>query len=719
MHLPVNSLLQGGKYKIVRFISSGGFGCTYEAEHVMLEKRVAIKEFFVKDFCNRDETSSHVSVGTLSKQGLVDKLRRKFIDEARALCKLQYPGIVGVSDVFEENGTAYFVMDYIEGRSLGDLLTAEGPMSEAQALACIRQVAAALACVHNHNRLHLDLKPGNIMIDREGNAVLIDFGASKQYDEMDGENTSTLIGKTPGYAPPEQMSNSVVKFLPATDIYALGATLYKMLTGITPPDANLRISGEDLMPLPETISAPTRSAVEAAMTINKNLRPQTIADFTALLDSPAEEFEKDSGEETLFEEDDSDKGPVKPEPPVIPEPPVKPEPPKPVPGGKSRNWFVCLWIWGVLLLNLALFALLLYVIYQQDDRIWYFRGPAICCVLTCLGCWMMWKHIRWGFGLFLLSQFCSILLAGPSIATLIGFAVGCAIAYGILQIRKNGVSAWKHMDYQWQKPGMLPAYGVAALGVLVAIVCPNEFAVGARNQLEPYREMVRECRANIEQGSQFDPQPLIDAQQQLQEIIYKENIYASHNSDYCESAGLKNALSSKAAAAADSWATAGDSQARVGNEEKALEFYTTALQLDNERAEIREKFEKVAAKYGYLKPTDLLFRGEGDYGETLYANQIKYLYLQMNYDSLDPFQSHYDVRVIVKLYVNGVLECNSSVYSSNYTYHEDIEVEPGSDRAIALPGWGTEEEGSYNTGTLRAEIWVGNKKLFTKTSTIH
>ena len=128
MHLQTNTLLRGGTYRIVRFIGSGGFGCTYEAEHVMLEKRVAIKEFFVKDFCNRDETTAHITVGTISKKGLVEKLRRKFIDEAKALCKLQHPGIVSVSDVFEENGTAYFVMDYVEGRSLSEIVREQGPL---------------------------------------------------------------------------------------------------------------------------------------------------------------------------------------------------------------------------------------------------------------------------------------------------------------------------------------------------------------------------------------------------------------------------------------------------------------------------------------------------------------------------------------------------------------------------------------------------------------
>ena len=287
MHLPVSTLLQGGKYKIVRFISSGGFGCTYEAEHVMLEKRVAIKEFFVKDFCNRDETTAHVTVGTVSKRALVDKLRHKFVDEAKALCRLQHSGIVKVSDVFEENGTAYFVMDYVDGLSLGDIVKRHGAMPEARAVRYIRQVAEALRYVHDNNRLHLDIKPGNVMIDADDNAILIDFGTSKQYDEQDGENTSTLMGKTPGYAPLEQMGNDVVKFLPATDIYALGSTLYKLLTGVTPPSANMLASDEKLNPLPAAISVSTRRAIAAAMQLRKSERPQTMGEFLAMLDAPA------------------------------------------------------------------------------------------------------------------------------------------------------------------------------------------------------------------------------------------------------------------------------------------------------------------------------------------------------------------------------------------------------------------------------------------------
>ena len=801
MHLPIHTLLQGGKYRIIRFISSGGFGCTYEAEHVMLEKRVAIKEFFVKDFCNRDETSSHVSVGTHSKQGLVNKLRRKFIDEARALCKLQHPGIVGVSDVFEENGTAYFVMDYIEGRSLGDLLTDEGPMSEERAVTCIRQVAAALACVHEHNRLHLDLKPGNIMINTEGNALLIDFGASKQYDEQDGENTSTLIGKTPGYAPPEQMSNSVVKFLPATDIYALGATLYKMLTGTTPLDVNLRISGEQQAALPDTVSAPTRRAVEQALLLAKNERPQTVAAFLALLDAPApkpqpeEQPKPEAAEKTrvtgaagsaaakaeavadddvvVLDEPGKATGAVKAGAakaadaaagsaaaadeetefndtakghtpgasgsgaPVTPKTPEKrivsieelkksEKSDKPAKPG-ARNWFVGTWLWLMILGNLALFVAFCFEIYYHYTLadIITPRVLAICFLTAAFSCYLLWRRIRWGYWLLLLAYIALSLYLGYEDSwesLLIAFLVFGTLSAGlfaILQITKNRVSAWKVSDYSFAKSGMLPAWIILGLGLAVALFLPNYRQLDARANWESYQEQVEACRAKINEGSQSNPQALIEAKDMLAGIQFDEYLYEDIDARYNESVVLERLIVDKAAEAAQGWATAGDSQARIGNEDKALEFYTTALQLDSEDADIRAKFEQVAAKYGYLKPTDILFSGEGEWGETLYANQIKYLYLQMNYDSLDPERSHGNVRVIVKIYNNGVLKYNTSAYSSNYSYHDDIEVKAGTGNVVTLSGWGSEEGGTYNAGSLRAEIWVGNKKLFTKSATIY
>lgn len=286
MNLPAGCLLQNGKYKIIRFIASGGFGCTYEAEHILLGKRVAIKEFFVEGFCNRDENTAYVTVGTQSKKPLVNKLKKKFLDEARSISSLSHPGIVTVTDVFEENGTAYFVMGYIQGESVGGMLKRTKKFGEEMAVRIINEVCDALSYVHEHNRLHLDIKPANIMIDNNGKAILIDFGASKQYDEESGENTSTMLGLTIGYAPLEQMGSNVRTFSAATDIYALGATLYKMLTGITPPNvSDLACGVASLPPMPQSVSPGVKNAVLEAMQIQKDRRPQTIAEFSSLLNS--------------------------------------------------------------------------------------------------------------------------------------------------------------------------------------------------------------------------------------------------------------------------------------------------------------------------------------------------------------------------------------------------------------------------------------------------
>ena len=302
MYLKDSTLLQGGKYKIVGHISSGGFGNTYEGVHTMMDTKVAIKEFFPKMFCNRDENTSHITVATQSNKELVDKLRKKFIEEAKAIFKMNHPNIVKVHDIFEENGTAYYVMDYIDGKSLASIVKQHGALPEVEAVCYIRQVADALKYVHSLNRLHLDIKPGNVMVEANGHAVLIDFGASKYYDMESGENNSTLMGvNTKGYAPIEQSTQSFTRFSPATDIYALGATLYKLLTGITPPDANLLMAKEEtLASLPSCISMSTHNAVLKAMTLIRADRVQTVETFLSLLDSKTPDTS--DNEETVCEE---------------------------------------------------------------------------------------------------------------------------------------------------------------------------------------------------------------------------------------------------------------------------------------------------------------------------------------------------------------------------------------------------------------------------------
>lgn len=285
MYLSSGTLLQGGKYRIQRFISSGGFGCTYEAINTTTQQRVAIKELFVKDVSDRDEHTLTISAYSTNKSVLLNKIKKKFLEEANALKAMSHPNIVRVHESFEENGTAYYVMDYIDGQSLHDIIKKRGALSESKSLKYINQVADALAYVHARNRLHLDIKPGNIMIDSQDKVVLIDFGVSKQYDEANGENTSTLIGKSPGYSPVEQLGNNVQQFSPATDIYALGATLYKCVTGNTPPDATTVLS-DGLPELPHSISNNIRETIKKSMSPIKGNRPQSIKAFLDNLKSP-------------------------------------------------------------------------------------------------------------------------------------------------------------------------------------------------------------------------------------------------------------------------------------------------------------------------------------------------------------------------------------------------------------------------------------------------
>lgn len=283
MELQAGTSLQNGRYRVERVLGQGGFGITYLGVQIYLSRKVAIKEFFMEDFCLRN-SEQYVTAPTDTNKGLVDSFRRKFIKEAQNIAKLKHPNIVSIIDVFEDNGTAYYVMESLDGGSLANKVS-QGALPEHVALRYIRQVASALEYIHSNNMMHLDIKPANILLDGNDNAVVIDFGLSKQYDDTGQQTSTTPVGISHGYAPIEQYSkNGVGTFSPSTDIYSLGATLYKLLTGATPPEAN-RIYDEGLPPLPAHITHNTRIAIETAMQPRRKDRPQSIAAFLQLLQS--------------------------------------------------------------------------------------------------------------------------------------------------------------------------------------------------------------------------------------------------------------------------------------------------------------------------------------------------------------------------------------------------------------------------------------------------
>ena len=335
---------------IEKVLGQGGFGITYLAEQPGLRRKVAIKEFFMKEYCNRDGDTSQVSVPSVGSKELVDKFREKFVKEAQNIASFSHNNIIKIHDVFEENNTAYYVMEYLDCGSLSDYLSDRGRLSEEESLTFIRQIADALSYIHEHRVNHLDVKPGNILLDKKQNAILIDFGLSKHYDEKGGQTSSTPVGISHGYAPKEQYKQGgVSKFSPETDIYALGATLYKLLTGATPPEAYDVDEYGLSFPSDVHLSESIRKAIMFAMQPKRKDRPQSIAEFLKTLDVKAE----DEGTDIEIE--------VKPEPGPNPTPTPNPVP-APVPTLRPKNWV----LYAVLALVLGIGVCIVSDIIKKD-----------------------------------------------------------------------------------------------------------------------------------------------------------------------------------------------------------------------------------------------------------------------------------------------------------------------------------------------------------------
>ena len=310
--LAIGTILHGEAYdyKIMNVLGQGTFGITYKAKVEMkgalgrLDSNmyVAVKEFFMKEVNGRENNS--VTSGSTSNGGLFYYYRDKFEREARNLSTLSHPNIVKVLEAFHANGTTYYSMEYIDGISLDKKIaqSPQGRMPLTEAIETLKQIGAAIAFMHSRNMLHLDVKPGNVMMRKDGTAVLIDFGLSKQYTSDGEPESSTKVGAgTPGYAPIEQASYHEGKGFPTMmDVYALGGTLFKMLTGQRPPEAseilNEGFPTDSLRQLfiPDNIV----NSISKAMAPLKKDRWQTVDEFVKHLD--------EHGEHTIYEDTSSE-----------------------------------------------------------------------------------------------------------------------------------------------------------------------------------------------------------------------------------------------------------------------------------------------------------------------------------------------------------------------------------------------------------------------------
>ncbi len=265
-HLNAGETLQNGRYTINYILGAGGFGITYLATETPSNNQIAIKT---------------LNATVQGKDNFLD-LQNKFIKEAFLLAKCSHPHIVTVHNVFDEAGLWYMVMEYIKGDDLAVYLQKNGVLPEASAVLIIQQIGEALTYIHSQGFLHRDVKPNNILLSINI-AKLIDFGIAREFTA--GETRTHTNYRTDGYAPPEQYEERAKRDI-YTDVYALAATLYNLLTDQVPLPANFRVQNIPLPPPQQfnnKISDRTNNAILKGMELQPENRPQTIQDFLDLL----------------------------------------------------------------------------------------------------------------------------------------------------------------------------------------------------------------------------------------------------------------------------------------------------------------------------------------------------------------------------------------------------------------------------------------------------
>ena len=256
----------------------GGFGITYETEDTRLSRKVALKELFP------DAASRHRGVVVAPPEGrdAFVQAKERFLREARVLARFSHPGIVHVFEVFEEHGTAYLVLELLDGETLSQVLRTKGaPFSERAALDVAARVGGALTVIHRAGMLHRDVSPSNLVVTGSGRIVLIDFGLARAYDAEQTGSMTRIV--TPGYAPPEQYLGSG-RFGPTSDVYGLAATLYRLLTSKVPLSAVDRQQGSRLEPphrLNPAVSKLVSDGVMDGLELDAGHRPQSIDAFLA------------------------------------------------------------------------------------------------------------------------------------------------------------------------------------------------------------------------------------------------------------------------------------------------------------------------------------------------------------------------------------------------------------------------------------------------------
>ena len=262
--LPVGFVLRD--YKIIQTIGRGGFGITYLAEEEITERLVVVKENYPAEVSFRDMNSYEVTPSGRDRKESYDWALTRFLDEAKVLARLNHPNIVPIRNAFKALGTAYYVMPHVEGTELHKAAPAPDTITAKWLQPVLEKLLSALDYLHAQGLIHRDIKPTNILVTKSGEPILIDFGTARAQEST---HTHTKIG-TPGFMPFEQFS-AKGKRGPWTDLYALGATCYHLITGQVPPDAIERMMDDEYLPLAGMAELSTRFPQSLLSSIDKAL----------------------------------------------------------------------------------------------------------------------------------------------------------------------------------------------------------------------------------------------------------------------------------------------------------------------------------------------------------------------------------------------------------------------------------------------------------------
>lgn len=273
--LPPGTLLQG-KYRVERELAADGTGFWYAAAQTQLGVGVSLKELFPVGASRL----GYAVQPAHSDASQWPQFKARFLDEGRILARFRHPGVVQVTDCFEENGTAYLVMERLAGESLQARLTRTGSLPPAEVTALADHLLGTLEAVHAQGLMHRDIRPENLFLEAGGRVVLINFGAARDFATGQTVQHTQLV--TPGYAPLEQYAGTA-RYGPYTDLYALAATLYHALSGAPPTPATDRAMGKPLAPLPASVPAPLRDLIGRSLELRLTDRPQSATEARAIL----------------------------------------------------------------------------------------------------------------------------------------------------------------------------------------------------------------------------------------------------------------------------------------------------------------------------------------------------------------------------------------------------------------------------------------------------